>query len=428
MKTQNKLALFGGSKLIEKEFKRYNPIGKEEIEAATAVVKSGILSNYLGVWHEDFYGGEKVKEFEALACEIFNVKNAISVNSWTSGLIAALGAIGIAPGDEVIVTPWTMCATATSILHWNAIPVFADIQVDSYNLCVDSIKENFSPYTKAIVVADIFGQSADMKEIMQFANDMQIKVISDSAQSPGAFYMGKRAGTLAHIGGYSLNYHKHIHTGEGGILVTDDDVLAERMRLIRNHAEAVVESKGETNLSNMLGFNFRLGEIEAAIGIHQLKKLDKLVTERQQIANEIIKGLEDINELKMPVIKENRTHAFYILAMQINTSDSFVKRDKITQALRAEGLEISNKYQNIHLLPMYQRKIAFGDKGFPWSSDICKREISYNKGICPNAEILNDELYLGFNVCSYELGNSDITKIIDVFHKVWGAKNLLIDE
>ena len=114
--------------------------------------------------------------------------------------------------------------------------------------------------------------------------------------------------------------------------------------------------------------------------------------------------------------------------MQINTSDSFVKRDKITQALRAEGLEISNKYQNIHLLPMYQRKIAFGDKGFPWSSDICKREISYNKGICPNAEILNDELYLGFNVCSYELGNSDITKIIDVFHKVWGAKNLLIDE
>jgi len=127
MKTE-KLALFGGERTIIKPFKRYNPIGKDEVEAAKAVIESGVLSRFLGCWHEDFYGGPKVQEFERECEKYFGVKHAVTVNSWTSGLVAAVGAIGIEPGDEIIVSPWTMCASATAILHWNAIPVFADIE------------------------------------------------------------------------------------------------------------------------------------------------------------------------------------------------------------------------------------------------------------------------------------------------------------
>ena len=192
------------------KFKKHNPIGIEEINAVNEVLRSGILSDFLGFESEKFYGGKKVLEFEDYAKRYFNVSHAISVNSWTSGLICAVGSLDIEPGDEIIVTPWTMTASATAILHWNAIPVFSDIDLDTFNLDPKSLKKNISKYTKAIIVADIFGQSADMEEIMMIAKNHNIKVISDSAQSPGAIYKEKFAGTIADIGGFSLNYHKHI--------------------------------------------------------------------------------------------------------------------------------------------------------------------------------------------------------------------------
>src|SRR5574343_113674 len=229
--SQAKLALFGGPKTIQTTFSRYNPIGAEEVSAAKKVIESGVLSQFLGAWHEDFYGGPKVREFERQCADYFEVKHAVTVNSWTSGLIAAVGALGIEPGDEVIVPPWTMCASATAILHWNAIPVFADIDPETFNLCPSAIERCISPYTKAIIAVDIFGQSADMDALMAIAEKHKLKVISDSAQSPGALYKGQYAGTLADVGGISLNYHKHIHTGEGGVLFTHDDAGAERLQL-----------------------------------------------------------------------------------------------------------------------------------------------------------------------------------------------------
>lgn len=415
----NKLAILGGIKGIKKEFKKYKSIGKEELEAAKEVIKSGNLSEYLGKWGKQFYGGPKVIEFEEKIKDFFNVKHAITVNSWTSGLVAAVGAIGIEPGDEVIVTPWTMTATATAILHWNAIPVFADIDKETYNLTADTIEKCISPYTKAIIVVDIFGQSADMDEIMILAKKYNLKVISDSAQSPGALYKNKYAGTLADVGGYSLNYHKHIHTGEGGILVTNDDGIAERLQLIRNHAEVVVKDKGVSNISNMIGHNFRLGEIECAIGIEQVKKLPNLILQRKNLAEMINNGLEGLKGLMTPKIAPDRTHVYYIYAMQVDTRKLGVSRERICEALVAEGVPVSSSYQNIHLLPIYQQKIAYGSKGFPWTSDICKREISYKKGICPVAENLNDKFYLGFNICLYDLNKEDVNSIINTFYKVW---------
>ena len=426
MNRVEKLALHGGSKTIAKPLKRYNPIGKEEVAAAKRVVESGVLSQFLGCWDPDFYGGPMVQKFERACEKYFKVKHAVTVNSWTSGLVAAVGAIGIEPGDEVIVSPWTMCASATAILHWNAIPVFADIEPETFCLDPKSIEANITPHTKAIMAVDIFGQSADMDALMTIASKHGLKVISDTAQAPGALYKGKYAGTIAHVGGYSLNYHKHIHTGEGGILVTDDDKIAERMQLIRNHAEAVVGDKGVTDLSNMIGHNFRLGEIESAMGIEQIKKLKKLVKGRQKAAQLLTEGLTGLPGLRHPDIRRDSTHVYYVYPLVLDIVKLGVSREKICKALVAEGVEgLAEGYTNIHLLPIYQKKIAYGSSGFPWTSNICKRNVSYAKGICPVAEELHDKTFLSFAMCLHELDDKEVDLIIRAFRKVFGSlKNI----
>jgi perosamine synthetase len=424
--TTEKLALHGGPKAIAMPFTRYNPIGAEEVEAAKQVVESGVLSQFLGCWDPDFYGGPKVQEFERACQAYFGVKHVVTVNSWTSGLIAAVGAIGIEPGDEVIVSPWTMCASATAILHWNAIPVFADIEPDTFCLDPKSVEANITPYTKAIMAIDIFGHSAEMDSLMTIARKHGLKVITDTAQAPGALYKGRYAGTLSDVGGYSLNYHKHIHTGEGGILVTDDDDVAERLRLIRNHAEAVVGAKGVTDLSNMVGYNFRLGEIECAIGIEQLKKLGGLVKSRQRAAERLTSGLQELRGLRLTTVMPECTHVYYCYSMVLDIEQLGVSRAKICEALEAEGVEgLAPGYVNVHLLPMYQQKIAYGSHGFPWSSDICRRDVDYRKGICPVAEELHDTTFIGLAMCMHELSDQDVDLLVSAFRKVWGQMEAL---
>ena len=414
------LALFGGSKTIGRPFGRFNPIGAEEVAAAKAVVETGVLSKFLGCWDPDFYGGPKVQDFERQCEAYFGVKHAVTVNSWTSGLVAAVGAIGIEPGDEVIVSPWTMCASATAILHWNAIPVFADIEAETFCLDPAAVEANITPYTKAIMAVDIFGQSCDMEALMAIATRHNLTIITDTAQAPGTTYRGQVTGTLAHVGGYSLNYHKHIHTGEGGILVTNDDRIAERLQLIRNHAEGVVGDKGVTDLRNMLGHNFRLGEIESAIGIEQLKKLSRFVASRQRAAGRLSAGLSDLPGLRLPRVRPGSTHAYYMYPMVLDVDQLGLPRERILAALEAEGVTgLAAGYACLHLLPMYQQKIAYGSKGFPWTSDICHRDVSYAKGICPVAEGLHDQTYLGYEMCLHEMTDDDCDLMIAAFRKVW---------
>lgn len=420
MKANKQLALFGGPKTINRSFTRYNSIRAEEVEAAKQVVESGVLSQFIGAWDPDFLGGPKVQEFERKCESYFGVKHAITVNSWTSGLIAAVGAVDIEPGDEVIVSPFTMCASATAILQWNAIPVFADIEPETFCLDPESVEANITPQTKAIMAVDIFGHSADIDALMEIAARHKLKVITDTAQAPGALYKGKYAGTVSHVGGYSLNYHKHIHTGEGGILVTNNDTIADRLRLIRNHAEAVVGDKGETNLANMIGYNFRLGEIECAMGITQLDKLQRLVQGRQHVAQRLDHGLAGLRGLRTPIVKPDCTHSYYVYSLVLDTEMLGVSRARIAEALLAEGVTgLGVGYTNIHMLPMYQKKIAYGSRGFPWTSDICKRDVDYSKGICPVAEKLHDETYLGLAMCLHDLSDDDTDLIIAAFHKVW---------
>ncbi len=415
-----KLAIHGGEKAIKTEFKKYNSIGDEELNAATDVIKSGSLSKFVGCWEPDFYGGSKVQEFERMCEKIFNVNYAVTVNSWTSGLVTAVGAIGIEPGDEIIVTPWTMCATATAILHWNAIPVFADIEPDTFNIDPESVKKNITQYTRAIMAVDIFGHSCDIDALMKIADEYNLTVIGDTAQAPGTFNNSRVTGSIAHVGGYSLNRHKHIQTGEGGICVTNDKNIAENMQLIRNHAEAVVGDKGHENLINMIGHNFRMGEIEAAIGIEQLKKMDQFVLSRQETARKITDQLKNISGLKLPIVKSGCTHSYYMYPMTLDKNIIKVSREKIQNALEAEGMQgLDPGYINVHLLPMYQNKMAYGSSGFPWNSEICKREVTYKKGICPVAEELHESTYLGFNNCDFDITDDQIDSIGLAYRKVF---------
>jgi len=417
----HRLAIDGGAPQFRSKIKLHNTIGWSEQIAVSKVLHSGVLSKFLGTWSDDFYGGPKVREFESLASDMFDTKYAISVNSWTSGLIAAVGAVGIAPGDEVIVTPWSMSASIAAVLHWGGIPVFADIEPKEFNIDPEKVREKISPRTKAILAADIFGKSANIVELMKIANEFNLKVISDTAQAPGSRTIGKYSGTVAHIGGISLNYHKHVHTGEGGLLFTDDAELAFRMQLIRNHAESIVAGASVANISNLVGFNFRLGEIEAAIGIQQLKKLEGIIERKQELANVLTKELNGLSGLTLPDSDSSLRNVYYVYPLIIDPDIIGVSRSLLVKALRAEGIPgLSEGYQNLHLLPVFQQKRAFGTEGFPWSHpSVSMNDYKYEKGICPVAESYHDEKFIGFGITGLNLKPKHIYEIGRAFRKVW---------
>lgn len=421
----SKLAINGGEKVRTNLFPAYRVIGKEEEEAVVKVLRSGILSKYLGCWADDFYGGPQVRALEEEWAKHFGVKHAISVNSATSGLYCAAGAVGLNPEDEVIVSPYTMAASATAPLIYNAIPVFADIEEEYFCLDPESIEERITEKTKAIIVVDIFGQPYDMERINAIAKKHNLYVIEDTAQAPGAKYKGKFAGTLGDIGVFSLNYHKHIHCGEGGIVVTDNDELAERVRLIRNHAEAVVGAKGTKNLNNMIGFNLRMTEVEAAIAREQLKKLDWLLSERQKNVKYLEERLQDISFIRIPKVREGCEHVYYVHAMFYDEEIAGVARERFVEAVKAElmpielreteGVKISCGYvKPLYLQPLFQERIAYGDCGYPF----CESKVEYKKGLCPSCEELYEKKLFLHELMRPFMTEKDLDDVVKAFQKV----------
>lgn len=433
------LAINGGKKIREKLFPAYNPIGEEEKIAVEKVLDKGKLSRFLGCWHEDFYGGDEVRLLEKEWAEKFKVKHAVSVNSATSALYCAVGAAGIGPGDEVIVSPYTMTASASAALVYNSIPVFADIEEDYYCLEPDSIQEKITERTKAIIVVDIMGQPYDADRINEIAKRHNLIVIEDAAQAPGAMYKGKYAGTLGDMGIYSLNYHKHIHCGEGGIIVTDNDELAERLRLIRNHAEAVVEDKGYVNLVNMIGFNYRMTEVEAAIAREQLKKLDNLLEMRLKNVEYLSKRLLEVPCLEIPKVRESSLHSFYVHTLKYNKKISEISREKFVKAVMAEltpfemreteGVKIGCGYvKPLYLQLLYQKLVGYGDKGCPFKCALYKGNLNYNKGICPVCEDMHFEKVITHEFMVPSMTKEDMDDVVEAFKKVWRNIGELKDE
>lgn len=420
------LAINGGTPVRVAPFAMRRTMGEAEKQAVLEVMDSDKISGFFGSPGDQWLGGPKVKEFEQKWAQRYGFKHAISVNSWTTGLMAAVGAIGIEPGDEVIVSPYTMSASATAILFYGGIPIFADIDENSFNISADTIRKVLSPRTKAIMVVHIFGQAADMDPILALAKEHGLKVIEDAAQAPGVHYKGKPVGTLGDIGGFSLNYHKHIHTGEGGMLVTNDDKLALRCQLIRNHAENLCEYTGMEDLSNMIGSNYRLTEIQAAIGIAQLDKVDALVKHRQRLAAHLTAGLSGLPGITPVQATPGAEHAYYLYPIKYDAAVVGAPRSAFVKAVNAELPHAEHWEQTVlaeayvkplYLAPLYQKKIALGSKGFPWT---CNPEVDYQyaRGMCPVVERMHFEQMIFTPIVREPLNERDMDDVVAAFKKV----------
>jgi perosamine synthetase len=411
----SKLAVFGGEPTIKTELPFYKSIGEDEKKAVQDVMDSGCLSGFYGSWCDEFYGGPRVREFEEAWCARFNVAHAISVNSATSGLYSAMGAIGISPGDEVIVPPFTMSATAMAPLVYGGIPVFVDIEENTFCLDPELVKQAITPRTKAIIAVNLFGHPASLSVLRQIADQKNIYLIEDNAQAPLAKENGKYAGTVGHIGVFSLNYHKHIHTGEGGVCVTNDDGLAQRLQLIRNHGENVVEAIGMKDIKNMIGFNYRMTELTAAIGLVQLKKIDAHVDCRVKIGTSLSEKLKHLEGIKAPNVRQHCSHVYYVWASRFDSKAIGVVRDTFSRALSAEGFPHFNGYvKPLYNLPVFKQLKAIGSAGFPFNQST----IRYMPGMCPVSERMFAEELICFEPCMYDLNDELIDNLVDAFSKV----------
>lgn len=422
----NKLAINGGTAVRTLDFTARRTMGEREKNAVMEVMERGELSGFFGSPGPHWLGGEKVKEFENKWAKNYGYKYAISVNSWTTGLMTAVGAMGIGPGDEVIVSPYTMSASATAILFYGGVPVFADIDPDTFNITAATIEPLITQRTKAIMVVHIFGQTAEMEAIMALASKHNLKVIEDGAQSPGVKYKDKPICSFGDIGGFSLNYHKHIHTGEGGMLVTNDDQVALRCQLIRNHGENLVEVQPIEDLTNMLGSNYRLTELQAAIGIVQLDRLDRYVAHRQRLADYFSKRLAGIAGLTPAKVADGAEHAYYLYPVKYDASVTGIARKVFVQAVNAELPPVKVWEQNgfiegyikpLYLASLYQKKIGIGRSGFPWNVNL-GIEYDYREGICPVAERMYNSDLIYTPLMREPLSENDVDDFVAAIKKV----------
>lgn len=424
------LAINGGKPVRDKELPNYSVMGEREARKAYEVVKNGILSDYLGCWGDNFFGGEEVQAFEREWAKAFEVKYAITVNSNSTGLFCALGATGIGPGDEVIVTPYSMSISASVPLFFGAIPVFADIEEDFFCLDPDDIQRKITDRTKAILIVDLFGQSYACEEVNAIAKKHNLKIIEDAAQAPWGRYKDSWTGTNGDIGVFSLNYHKHIHTGEGGVIVTNDDNLALRCQLIRNHAEAVLdELDTETNMDDMIGLNFRMTEIEAGIGRIQLKRLPDLVEKRLTNIARLEERLGEIDFLLMPAIRPKTKHVFYVHAMKYDHEKAMnVSRANFVKAVNAELMPSGiNKTRNSYVCAgyvkplykqkLYQKRSAFSKMNYPFAL-FPPHGIDYSQVYCPVVEKMHSEELIYHDLIHASLNDEDMDDIATAFLKV----------
>ncbi|MDO8619777.1 MAG: DegT/DnrJ/EryC1/StrS family aminotransferase [bacterium] len=334
-------------------------IGKEEERAVLAVLRSGVLSM-----------GPKVEEFEKKFAKFAGTKYAIAVSSGTAGLHLALIGAGITEGDEVITTPFSFVASANAILYVGAKPVFVDIEPVTYNIDPDKIESAITPKTKAILVVHILGQSSAMEKIMTIAKKHNLKIIEDSCESIGATHSGKRVGTFGESAVFAFYPNKQMTTGEGGMMVTNDLKLSKLFKSLRN------QGRGEDKVwldHERLGYNYRMDEMSAAVGLVQLQKIEKLIAERENIAkwyHAHLAGYDDLVEA--PRTGKGNTHTWFVYVVLVPEG----KRDKVIARLHKKGVSVKPYFPSIHLFSFHRARFGFKEGDFPISEGVSARSLA----------------------------------------------------
>jgi len=350
-------------------------ITEHEVEAVADVLRSGRLSI-----------GPRRDLFEQTVAERAKRRHGIAVSSGTAGLHCLMLALGIGPGDEVITTPFSFIASANCILMAGATPVFVDICPSSLNLDPDKVEAAITPKTKAILAVEVFGNPRHMAVIEQIANRHELPLIEDSCEGLGGSLDGRPIGNFGRASVFGFYPNKQITTGEGGVIVTDDDRVADACRTFRNQGrgEKSVGANNDTTSTgswlhhDVLGYNYRLSEIAAALGIAQMERLDAMLAERRRVAGEYMKRMMDWPEVTLPSIPAGHEQAtsWFVFVVKLNTTFSHVERDRIIEGLRRHDVGASNYFPCIHLQPFYRREFGFKQGDFPIAESISQRTIA----------------------------------------------------
>ena len=370
-------------------------IGIEEIDAVAEVLLSG---NYVS--------GAKVAEFERQFAAYVGTAHAVAFNSGTASLHAALMASGVGPGDEVVVPALTFFSTITSVIHQNAVPVLADISPDNFSLCPESFERCISPRTRAVIPVHYLGHAAEMDAIRTLAEEKKIAVIEDCAQAHGTTYRGQRVGSIGQIGAFSFFATKHMTTGEGGAATTDSSEWAEKMRMFRNHGMQGRDSH------EVLGYNYRMTEIAAAIGIVQLGKMERLNAARVRHSESLISRLTDIPWLTLPSVPGHVGHTYFWCHVLVDEDQlSMTTRDLIGR-LREEGVEVRNRY----IEPLYKQPLLTSNVPPILKLVAGDRLPAYGEMFLPNVEAIAGKVIGLPN--RPDMTEDEMDRVADVLHRI----------
>lgn len=333
--------------------------GQEEWEALKEPLMSGWLTS-----------GPKVREFEQLFAERHGVKHALAVTSATTALHLALVALDIKEGDEVIVPAFTWVSTANVVLYCGAKVVFVDIDPFTFNIDAEDLSKRITSKTKAIIPVHLFGLCADMDKIKEIAGN--IPLIEDGACAAGASYKGTPAGGLGTIGCFSFHPRKSVTTGEGGMITTNDDKLAEIMGMLRNHGASISEEQRHQGAKpymlpdfNALGYNYRMTDLQGAVGVVQIKKLDQFINEREKWANFYTKELNSIPWLRTPKHGADYKHGWQSFVTFVDESKSPASRNEIMELLQQQGISTRPGTHAVHMLNFYKEKFNIQPSDYP---------------------------------------------------------------
>lgn len=421
------LALLGGKPINSKPRPVYNTIGAAEKAAVMAVLDSGELSGFVGQAGEFFWGGREVRALERAICARFGVKHAIAVNSATSALHAATHALCLEPGDEVIVSPYTMTASATAILFAGGVPIFADIEPDTFGLDPADVARRITPRTRAIMAVNIFGHPCHLGPLRELADRHGLKLIEDNAQAPASMYHNRYAGTVGHASILSFNRHKTVQSGEGGVLMTDDDDIAHRAAFLRNHGEVCAEDMGFADVTNTAGLNLRMTEMEAAVARVQFARLDELNAPRIRLADRLSANLRSIPGITPPKVEPACTHVYYMYCARMDEETIGIPRDLFARAVAAEGYYTRAGYlRPVYHEPLYQRRQFLGRNGFPFSAHSDPASLDYSIGSCPVVERIQSRELLLTNIVYAPHTEADMDRYAECFEKVVRNRDALL--